>query len=70
MRELTAHRRGSLLIALDEVAAVGENPGCNLLRHVFLDPEGREYYLDWEEIAEGAVAGLRASAGPAPAWAW
>jgi hypothetical protein len=33
---------------------------------VFLDPEVREFYLDWEEIAEGAVAGLRASAGAEP----
>jgi transcriptional regulator with XRE-family HTH domain len=41
-------------------------PGRNLLRHVFLDPEGREYYVDWTEIAEGAVAGLRASAGAVP----
>jgi transcriptional regulator with XRE-family HTH domain len=41
-------------------------PGRNLLRHVFLDPEGREYYLDWADIAEGAVAGLRASAGAEP----
>ena len=38
-------------------------PGRNLLEHTFLDPEGRQYYLDWLEIAEGAVAGLRASAG-------
>jgi transcriptional regulator with XRE-family HTH domain len=41
-------------------------PGRNLLRHVFLDPEGREYYLDWKDVAEGAVAGLRASAGAEP----
>jgi transcriptional regulator with XRE-family HTH domain len=41
-------------------------PGRNLLRHVFLDPEGHEYYLDWKDIAEAAVAGLRASAGAEP----
>lgn len=57
------------VLAANPVAQVlnpGFVPGCNLLRHVFLDPEGREYYLDWEEIAEGAVAGLRASAGATP----
>jgi transcriptional regulator with XRE-family HTH domain len=57
------------VLAANPVARVlnpGFVPGRNLLHHVFLDPEGREYYLDWEEIAEGAVAGLRASAGAAP----
>jgi transcriptional regulator with XRE-family HTH domain len=51
---------------LAQVLNPGFVPGRNLLRHVFLDPEGREYYLDWEQIAEGAVAGLRASAGTQP----
>jgi transcriptional regulator with XRE-family HTH domain len=51
---------------LAQVLNPGFVPGRNLLRHVFLDPEGREYYLDWEEVAEGAVAGLRASAGAEP----
>jgi hypothetical protein len=57
------------VLAANRIAQVlnpGFVPGRNLLRHVFLDPEGRQYYLDWEEIAEGAVAGLRASAGAAP----
>ena len=51
---------------LAQVLNPGFVPGRNLLRHVFLDPEGREYYLDWEQVAEGAVAGLRASAGTQP----
>jgi transcriptional regulator with XRE-family HTH domain len=51
---------------LAQVLNPGFVPWRNLLRHVFLDPEGREYYLDWQEIAEGAVAGLRASAGTEP----
>jgi transcriptional regulator with XRE-family HTH domain len=51
---------------LAQVLNPGFVPGRNLLLHVFLDPEGREYYLDWEQIAEGAVAGLRASAGTHP----
>ncbi|MGH3250540.1 MAG: helix-turn-helix domain-containing protein [Trebonia sp.] len=51
---------------LAQVLNPGFVPGRNLLRHVFLDPEGREYYLDWEEVAEGAVAGLRAATGAEP----
>ena len=51
---------------LAQVLNPGFVSGRNLLRHVFLDPEGREYYLDWKEVAEGAVAGLRASAGAEP----
>jgi len=52
--------------ALAQVLNPGFIPGRNLLFHTFLDPEGREYYLDWHEIAEGAVAGLRAAAGTTP----
>jgi transcriptional regulator with XRE-family HTH domain len=51
---------------LAQVLNPGFVPGSNLLRHAFLDPEGRKFYLDWAEIAEGAVAGLRASAGAEP----
>ena len=41
----------------------GFTPGRNLLRDTFLDPAARDTYLDWDDIAAGAVAGLRASAG-------
>lgn len=41
----------------------GYTPGRNLLRDVFLDPAARDTYPDWEQTADGAVAGLRASAG-------
>lgn len=51
---------------LAQVLNPGFVPGRNLLHQVFLDPEGREYYLDWQEIVVGAVAGLRASAGAGP----
>jgi transcriptional regulator with XRE-family HTH domain len=51
---------------LAQVLNPGFVPGRNLLHHTFLDPEGRHFYLDWDEIAEGAVAGLRASAGTEP----
>ncbi|GLY28146.1 helix-turn-helix transcriptional regulator [Kineosporia sp. NBRC 101731] len=37
--------------------------GQNLLRSTFLDPGARDVYPDWETVAAGSVAGLRASAG-------
>jgi transcriptional regulator with XRE-family HTH domain len=57
------------VLAANQLAQVlnpGFVPGRNLLHHTFLDPEGRQFYLDWAEVAEGAVAGLRASAGTEP----
>jgi transcriptional regulator with XRE-family HTH domain len=58
-------RYRDVLAATDLASLVnpGFAPGRNLLRDTFLDPAAREVYLDWEAIAEGAVAGLRASAG-------
>lgn len=38
----------------------------NLLRMTFLDPVGRQFYLDWERAAESTVAALRRSAGIDP----
>ncbi|MGZ0199553.1 helix-turn-helix domain-containing protein [Streptomyces sp. RM1] len=38
-------------------------PGLNVLREVFMDPAAHDIYPDWEEVALGAVAGVRASAG-------
>lgn len=38
-------------------------PGKNLLREVFLDAPSRSFYIDWEQVACGAVAGLRSTAG-------
>jgi transcriptional regulator with XRE-family HTH domain len=35
-------------------------------RFFFLDPRARELYVDWEEIAQGSVALLRAEAGRHP----
>ncbi|NEA98441.1 helix-turn-helix transcriptional regulator [Streptomyces sp. SID13726] len=37
----------------------------DLMRLVFLDPDAREFYPDWESVAVNAVAALRASAGTA-----
>ncbi|KAB8194731.1 helix-turn-helix domain-containing protein [Nonomuraea phyllanthi] len=35
----------------------------NLVRLVFLDPDAREFYPDWDRVAVNTVAGLRAGAG-------
>lgn len=40
--------------------------GRNLVRHTFLDPSSRAVYVHWRNVAEGAVAGLRASTGADP----
>ena len=39
-------------------------PGVNLVRAVFLDPELRKTYHDWEGLAHTAAARLHALAGP------
>ena len=45
------------------VAVFGHRPGDNMVRHVFLDPECRERYPQWEAIAASTVAALRAFTG-------
>ena len=35
----------------------------NLIRLIFLDPEAREFFRDWETVARNKVAHLRAAAG-------
>lgn len=37
--------------------------GVNQVRMVFLDPEARHIFPDWESVAQDTVASLRASAG-------
>ncbi len=58
-------RHRDVLAANDLAVALnpGFTPGRNLLRDVFLDPSAREVYVDWADVARGAVAGVRASAG-------
>lgn len=51
---------------LAQLVNPGFTPGRNLLRDTFLDPAARTTYLDWDDIAAGAVAGVRASAGDDP----
>jgi transcriptional regulator with XRE-family HTH domain len=38
-------------------------PGANRLRSVFLDPDERELYPDWEQATAGLIASFRASIG-------
>ncbi|MEV0390135.1 helix-turn-helix transcriptional regulator [Nonomuraea sp. NPDC050643] len=38
----------------------------DLVRLVFLDPDARDFYPDWERVAVNTVAGLRAAAGADP----
>lgn len=41
----------------------GHTHSTDLLRLVFLDPRARDFYPDWEQVAAGTVAALRAGAG-------
>ncbi|MFJ9009980.1 helix-turn-helix transcriptional regulator [Streptomyces canus] len=41
----------------------GHTHSGDLLRLVFLDPDAREFYPDWEPVAVNTVAALRAAAG-------
>ncbi|WP_131741592.1 helix-turn-helix domain-containing protein [Actinomadura roseirufa] len=45
----------------------GHLHGRDLMRLVFLDPDARDFYPDWERVARNTVAGLRESAGGDPA---
>jgi transcriptional regulator with XRE-family HTH domain len=38
----------------------------NPARFIFLDPRAHEFFLDWDELADDAVAGLRIDAGRTP----
>ncbi|TCR16317.1 helix-turn-helix transcriptional regulator [Streptomyces sp. BK205] len=43
----------------------GHTHSGDLLRLVFLDPDAREFYPDWDAVAMNSVAALRACAGTA-----
>jgi transcriptional regulator with XRE-family HTH domain len=54
------------VLATNQLAAAlydGLEHADNLLRLVFLEPAAREFYRDWEKVARGKVAHLRAAAG-------
>jgi transcriptional regulator with XRE-family HTH domain len=44
----------------------GHTHSGDLVRLVFLDPDAREFYPDWERVAVNTVGGLRAAAGIDP----
>lgn len=50
--------------ALGGALYAGHTYSADLVRLVFLDPDAREFYPDWERAAANTVAGLRAGAGP------
>ncbi|MGH3404348.1 MAG: helix-turn-helix domain-containing protein [Streptosporangiaceae bacterium] len=60
---VSANRLGYALYA--EVFASPERP-ANLARFVFLDQQSRQFYGDWDGIADAAVGSLRAEAGRDP----
>jgi transcriptional regulator with XRE-family HTH domain len=60
---LSANRLGYALYS--EAFANPERP-ANLARFVFLDPQSRRFYRDWDGIADASVGNLRAEAGRDP----
>jgi len=60
---LTANRLGYALYA--DLFANPQRP-ANLARFVFLDPLARDFYVDWDGIADAAAFNLRAAAGRDP----
>lgn len=58
-------RRMTVLAAntLGEALFAGHTYSGDLMRLVFLDPDARTFYPDWERVAVNTVGGLRASIG-------
>ncbi len=52
--------------ALGKALFDGHTYSGDLIRLVFLDPDAREFYPDWERVAVNTVGGLRAAAGIDP----
>ncbi|WP_033287492.1 helix-turn-helix transcriptional regulator [Amycolatopsis jejuensis] len=48
---------------LGEALFAGHAHSGDLLRLVFLDPDARDFYPDWERVAVNTVGGLRSAAG-------
>ncbi|MEU5299384.1 helix-turn-helix transcriptional regulator [Streptomyces noursei] len=49
--------------ALGRALFAGHAYSGDLVRLVFLDPDAREFYPDWEQVAANTVGGLRSAAG-------
>lgn len=60
---LSANQLGEAFYALQYAAPARP---VNAARFVFLDPRAREFFLDWERIADDSVGILRAEAGRDP----
>ncbi len=48
---------------LGEALFAGHEHSGDLLRLAFLDPDARDFYPDWEQVAVNTVGGLRSAAG-------
>lgn len=48
---------------LGEALFAGHTYSGDLMRLVFLDPDARRFYPDWDRVAANTVAGLRSAAG-------
>jgi transcriptional regulator with XRE-family HTH domain len=51
---------------LGEALFAGHTHSDDLVRLVFLDPDARDFYPDWERVARNTVGGLRAAATDDP----
>src|SRR3954447_23990046 len=60
---LSANRLGYALYS--EAFSHPDRP-ANLARFVFLDPRARDFYIDWDSIADAGAGSLRAAAGRDP----
>ena len=51
------------------LAPAFDNPSTptNLARFTFIDPQGRDFFVDWDDVANATVAILRTEAGRDPA---
>lgn len=68
MPAIVANRYQDVLAAnpIARALSPGFAPGQNFLRWRLLDPAARELYVDWDEVTDVAVSGLRESAGNCP----
>ncbi|MFG2971065.1 MULTISPECIES: helix-turn-helix domain-containing protein [unclassified Streptomyces] len=56
----------SLGRALYSVLPIGARTAPNLARFTFVDPRARQFWRDWDEVADDLTAQLRAAAGASP----
>ncbi|GAA2212538.1 helix-turn-helix transcriptional regulator [Nonomuraea monospora] len=56
----------ALLAPVFDSPTTAQHGGANLARYVFLDPDSRRFFVDWDEAAVISAALLRAEAGREP----